>query len=186
LYLKGRYGHFLRRFGSTIKTEASSRAVEALAFAVLLYEDFNRPAIYRAIERWVLFPFGMARSLGPMQVHTAEAFADAELIALGVRKLSRDFQTSLVEAMNANPVSATIRTRRNQETGMEVPYQPGDERTLSFEDLSWWQGQLVLSRTAAKYNVRSDYPGQVVAIFNVLAIQYYPEFTAGRMAPKAG
>jgi hypothetical protein len=70
-YINAQYKKFRRRFGAIVQEESTSTAAEAIAYSVMIYESFNRPPIYQAIERWILHPLGLAKSLGPMQVQVS-------------------------------------------------------------------------------------------------------------------
>jgi len=91
-YLTTRYQNFQRRYHGVIAAEApDSPQIQRVAFAVLIYETFNRPAVYRAIESYVLFPLRLSKSLGPMQVQTDRHLSDEESVRLGTRKLYTTF-----------------------------------------------------------------------------------------------
>jgi len=93
LYLERRYHSLRRQYGAIIEQEASGfRIVGDLAYAVLIYETFNRPTVYRWIESAVLFPFRLSKTLGPMQVQTDRRIDDEESVRLGVRKLRSDYR----------------------------------------------------------------------------------------------
>lgn len=118
-YLRDQFGRLNMRFGSIVRAHVLSRDVEALAFAVMIYEGFNRPRIYQWIERYILFPLGRCHTLGPMQIRTTEAVDDSEAVVRGMRQLSRDY-TEAVRAI----------TRERQERDTEGPTDP-DPRMLT-------------------------------------------------------
>lgn len=60
--------------------------MELVAYAVLIYETFNRPGMARAIEH-ALFPWH-SRTIGPMQVHTGTRLSDEQSVRLGIKKLN--------------------------------------------------------------------------------------------------
>lgn len=64
--------------------------MELVAYAILIYETFNRPRFAQFIERLV-FPWA-SHSLGPMQVQTDHRLTDLESVALGVNMLKEYFR----------------------------------------------------------------------------------------------
>jgi hypothetical protein len=109
-----------------------------------------------------------------MQVTTKEPRSDQELVRIGVQKIARDFAVSLDEVISSDRAGAAIRARRDEALGIEAPHDEACEpKSLSFKELPVWQQFDVIRKTAAKYNVRSDYPGEVVGLFNLIASRYY-------------
>src|SRR5690606_24751386 len=49
-YLKSRYNYFKTNYGKLIKEITQNEALETIVFAIIIYEDFNRPKIARHIE----------------------------------------------------------------------------------------------------------------------------------------
>ena len=91
-YLERRFQTLKNQYDRIIHSEAGQlRPIVALAYAVLIYETFNRPGIYRWMESKILFPLGLAKTLGPMQVETVQRIDDYESVRLGVRKLREDY-----------------------------------------------------------------------------------------------
>lgn len=88
-YLDNRYGKYKRRYGKIIEEIAEYKYQEALIYAVLINEAFNRPKLYRVIEN-VLFHLGFAKTLGIMQVTTEKFIDDEESVYLGASKIVKD------------------------------------------------------------------------------------------------
>ena len=173
-YLQDKFRRLNKRFGSIVRTHASSRDVEALAFAVMIYEGFNRPRLYQWIERYVLFPLGRCRTLGPMQVRTIEAVDDTESVAIGVRKLSRAFAES-----------ARVVIRERQERGVEGPIDKdanmewgAKETARAVRALEGYDLYRVRQLTLQAYNIRSDYPSEVEGIYSKLSSSFFPDVEA--------
>lgn len=174
LYLRAAYKSAREKYHATISGESRHRYTELLAYSVLIYESFNRPRLYQLIERHVFFPLGFASSLGPMQVRTAEAMSDADLVAIGVRKLQRDFDASadiqqLSEAIATNPESTRVVDEESESTGGRSSAEP----------ITYWRMRRALEDTLKKYNIRSDYPDQVLGIFDELHTLYYRDLPLG-------
>lgn len=49
-YLKSRYHYFKKLYGQLIKDLTQNEILESIVYAVLIYEDFNRPKIARQVE----------------------------------------------------------------------------------------------------------------------------------------
>lgn len=176
-YIKGRYRKLRKRFHEVVEAASPSRTVEALAYSVMIYETFNRPTPFQLIERYLLFPLRLAKSLGPMQVRTDSALSDADLVGIGIRKLDRDLEASVREEARESP-HASIRARRDNEDGIELPFKKGDDWDhLKYDEIGPYAQHGALKRTLAKYNVRSDYPEQVLGILGVLREELYRDLT---------
>lgn len=88
-YLKNRYLTYNRLYGELIEGIIETKKQEALVYAVLIVEAFNRPKLFRLIEN-MLFFFGCAKTLGIMQVTTKIYINDRESVRLGSTKIVKD------------------------------------------------------------------------------------------------
>lgn len=88
-YLNDRYSTYKSLYGELIEGIAETKRQEALIYAVLIFEAFNRPKLYRLIEN-ILFYFGFAKTLGIMQVTTERYIDDRESVRLGATKIVKD------------------------------------------------------------------------------------------------
>lgn len=86
-YLSSRYVYFKRIYGKTIKDITQNEILEAVAFAVLIYEDFNRPRLARVIENLKFRITKKKHTLGVMQVMTTRYLNDQESVTLGTKML---------------------------------------------------------------------------------------------------
>lgn len=98
-YLIEQYARFKDQFGTLISHESIPEDVRYLAYAIMIYENFGRPAIVRRVEH--LLP-RLALTRGIMQVRSRNRITDAESVTLAVRKLSEDFTASRAEALIEN------------------------------------------------------------------------------------
>jgi hypothetical protein len=151
-YIARRFRALQSVFSEEITARTKTPAEEALVYAVMIYETFNRPLIYRAIERWVLHPSGFARSLGPMQVQSSEPISDMESVALGIEKLLGVFRDALP------------RSHQEYASWREVD----DTTRRRYAHAS------AIRAAAAAYNVRSDYASEIETIYDTLVEQFYP------------
>jgi hypothetical protein len=94
-YLRSRIDNLRKTYGSLVDKQFPERYMELVAYAVLIYETFNRPALVRFAERLV-FPWA-SRTLGPMQVRTATRLSDRESVAVGTQQLREAFEATKTE-----------------------------------------------------------------------------------------
>jgi hypothetical protein len=89
-YLDNRYTKYKNAYGKIIEEIAETKKLEALIYAILITEAFNRPKVYRLIEN-LLFYCGFAKTLGIMQVTTERYINDNESVHLGATKIVNDY-----------------------------------------------------------------------------------------------
>jgi hypothetical protein len=167
-YLRHRFDLAQKHFGRVIAAASGSRAVEALSYSVLIYESFNRPRIYQALEKTLLFPTGVANTLGPMQVPTQVRLDDVELVRLGVDKLNAAFDSSLADFLASSDDGPLLLERAKK--APELSTLPA-----TFASLQTYYQDEVVRRSAAQYNARSDYPREVAGIFAFLRSDHFRE-----------
>ena len=86
-YLKSRYNYFKRLYGPLIKELTKNEILESISFAVLIYEDFNRPKVARIIERLKFRLTQKPHTLGVMQVRSEKLIDDFESVKLGTERI---------------------------------------------------------------------------------------------------
>ncbi|MGO9085765.1 MAG: hypothetical protein ACLQBK_11100 [Candidatus Sulfotelmatobacter sp.] len=96
-YLRSRFDHFKKEYGDLIDAQFPERYMELVAYAILIYETFNRPWLARLAERAV-FPWG-SHTIGPMQVTTKTRLSDRESVVVGTQQLRRSFEMSNQELL---------------------------------------------------------------------------------------
>ncbi len=96
-YLSSQFQTFEKRYGSLIEGQFPQRYMELIAYAILIYETFNRPWLAQSIER-IVFPRG-SHTLGPMQVRTTTRLSDWESVVLGIQQLKQAFETTNEEIL---------------------------------------------------------------------------------------
>ncbi len=98
--VKLRYEKFYRIYDAHINEalrkfpieEENMKELRKLIYAIMIYEDYNRPLFYRKIERFIkaIFP-KKQRTLGIMQVMTRENITDLESVERACKKIAKDF-----------------------------------------------------------------------------------------------
>lgn len=91
-YLKSRYNHFNKKYGRLIKDITQNEVLESIAFAVIIYEDFNRPKIVRLIENLKFRFTKKTHTLGVMQFSSNKLISDLQSIKLGTKKIVIAYQ----------------------------------------------------------------------------------------------
>ena len=86
-YLKSRYEHFKKLYGALIKDITKNEVLESVTYAILIYEDFNRPKIIRIIENLKHLFSNESHTLGVMQVRSDTLINDKESVILGTNKI---------------------------------------------------------------------------------------------------
>lgn len=92
-YLKIQFERVDSKYSSIINKETEHPRLRQLALAIIIYEDFNRPKLFRIIEYVNYFLTRKPHTLGIMQVNTSRYIDDKKSVTLGTRKLVRDYQT---------------------------------------------------------------------------------------------
>jgi hypothetical protein len=174
-YLHGAYNSLRKKYGAIVTDTAASRPVEAIAYAIMLYESFNRPPVFQWVERHFLFPGGFARTLGPMQVGTEVSLPNEKMVALGVERVNADF-VEAIEAVRRN--RPDIFVGGNRPTPIEQDRDvsgSGEVQLRKFEEIARSYQSAVVREAASRYNVRSDYPDQIESIYTFLRDNYYQD-----------
>ncbi len=93
-YIEKKYKKYKSNYGDIIGKYVHNNAQEALVYAILIFESFNRPKIFRIIES-VLFTIGKAKTLGIMQITTDKYIDDKKSVELGTQKIVKDTKNLL-------------------------------------------------------------------------------------------
>lgn len=86
-YLKSRHIYFKNLYGAKIKEITQNEVLEAITYAIIIYEDFNRPKLARLIENLRFRLTKKPHTLGVMQVLTNKLLTDKECVILGTTKI---------------------------------------------------------------------------------------------------
>ena len=87
-FIRARYESMARRFGQIVDSRVQDNPLKALVYAIMIYEDFNRPKLVRVVER-LAAPFGLAKTLGIMQVKAKRCVSDKVSVMIGIDKILR-------------------------------------------------------------------------------------------------
>jgi len=92
LYIRSKYRDFNRRYGLKIRSTLKNQKLEALIFAIMIFEDFNRPKVVRFLEI-ISFYVHLKRkphTLGIMQYKTSSYINDQKSVSLALKKIKLD------------------------------------------------------------------------------------------------
>ena len=84
IYIKQKYVEFKEKYESFI--DIGDVNIKNLIYAIMIYEDYNRPKIVRVIEKLKFLITGHA-TMGIMQVYSTKIINDRESVILGVKKI---------------------------------------------------------------------------------------------------
>lgn len=94
-YLKSRYHYFKRFYGQLIKDLTNNEILESIVYAIIIYEDFNRPKIARQVENLKFRLTKKPHTLGVMQVRSDKLISDLESVKLGTEKIVNAYKKYL-------------------------------------------------------------------------------------------
>jgi hypothetical protein len=167
-YLDAQFASAQRNYHNIIETRVPERRMQALVYAILIYESLNRPPIYRWIERHILFPLHRAKTTGVMQVTSTRPLGDRESVELGVALLMQ------------NRPQAEARARRYASTRLMFADSEGPEvRATEVESYvaARWYREVVLI-----YNPDSAYAESVLEVQSYILAKHLKDQEPTRAA----
>ncbi|MEQ6123114.1 hypothetical protein AAON49_02800 [Pseudotenacibaculum sp. MALMAid0570] len=90
-YLKKRLSSFRKKYGSLVNERIKNDKLKSIVYAIMIYEDFNRPKAARLIENIRFRLTRKEHSLGLMQVQTTEFINDRKSVELGLKKINKAY-----------------------------------------------------------------------------------------------
>ena len=91
-YLTNRYSSFKRKYGHLIDRVTQNDRLRALAYAIMIYEDFNRPKAVRLVENFRFRLNNTPMTIGVMQVRSETLIDDYGSVTRGITKLKEDLK----------------------------------------------------------------------------------------------
>lgn len=86
-YTESRYQKFKSKYGKIVDEALSLDHFKALVYAIMVYEDFNRPKFARFVERTLFFKSKRPHTYGVMQVMSQAPLSDEESVIQGISKI---------------------------------------------------------------------------------------------------
>jgi hypothetical protein len=148
-YLKSRYEHFKKLYGALIKDITKNEVLESVTYAILIYEDFNRPKIIRIIENLKHRFSNESHTLGVMQVRSDTLINDKESVILGTNKIVDSYNTYVRE----NTVEGEEIYEYSALYCIISEYNVGSEYLYEVNDLSYEIRKLFYSNTKDKLGI---------------------------------
>lgn len=119
-YIVSRYKSFYKEYQKLIEEQIANKKLQALVYAIMIYEDFNRPKAARLIENAKFLATKKEHSLGIMQVKTTELIGDKESVQLGVAKILVSYREQVQTIIKSKQIRAEKRELRNKEVFIET------------------------------------------------------------------
>ena len=94
-YLKSRLSVFKGKYSDLVDYKLGNDKLKSIAYAIMIYEDFNRPKVARFIENVKFKITGKKHSLGLMQVQTKKFINDRKSVELGLDKLKKAYNVQI-------------------------------------------------------------------------------------------
>ena len=119
-------------------------ALESTVYAIMIYEDYNRPIFIRRIETFLMqnhLNQSQAMTLGVMQIRTDKVISDKESIRLAIKKIVDD---------------------------AEAPSIPSEELLARYGSIETYFGEEILPEILKKYNGTLSYSKEVSNIYNII------------------
>jgi hypothetical protein len=91
-YIDRQYDKFKNKFEIEIDKIIINPKLKCLTYAILIYEDFNRPKIVRIFEYISFFLTKKPHSLGVMQFYTTKYITSIESVRLGTAKIKAKYE----------------------------------------------------------------------------------------------
>lgn len=152
-YIKARFTEYSNKYGHIISKLGNDKLV-SIAYAIIIYENFNRPLVIRYLENISFLIRRKPHTLGIMQVNTNKIINDEESIMIGIEKIRVDYE-HLMENLDGNY------EKRYWEDDTEPNWRDGD----------------IITDLVAKYNGGTSYRSEVVEIQSILLDRFFGETT---------
>lgn len=90
-YIKREYSKCVAKYGALVSELLKGpEELSAIAYAIMIHENFNRPPALRSLERAIGPVF--VKTFGIMQVQSSEVIDDAESVRLGLQKIQAAYE----------------------------------------------------------------------------------------------
>lgn len=149
-YIRRAYFKCKASYGEIVASLSVDPLSESLIYSILMFEQFNRPALVRLVER-IVFPWG-SRSLGPMQITTDRRITDNESVRLGAEHVVSIYK-NVTNAGNQKAMS----------------------KNKSFDPITnRLHRQYVVRSVASAYNKDDDYVQGISEMHSKVIEDFYP------------
>lgn len=101
-YVATQFASINKRYSPIIIKQTNNLRLRQIALAIIIYENFNRPKLFRLVEYFKLFMTKKPHTVGIMQVLSNRYIGDKESVRLGISKLIKDFDDLSTEFKTDN------------------------------------------------------------------------------------
>lgn len=137
-YILQRYNFFYHKYQKLLDVKISDKKLQALVYAIMIYEDFNRPKAARLIENIRFIISKKEHSLGVMQVKSSKLINDKESVSLGIDKIVASFNNQIPKILKEKKEQVKENKLRTKaifnQTGYMMPELNDSEENISIED----------------------------------------------------
>jgi len=141
-------------FGKVVSDKIDNERLSTLIYAIMLFEDFNRPKLYRIIEI-LLFHLGLAKTTGIMQVKANKNLSDKERVRLSIEKILDAYPEVIKDSKKE------LSIHRSYFAGLAM----SDDESESLQFVN----QEIEKRLLILYNPSYEYASEVMQIRKVIA-----------------
>jgi hypothetical protein len=152
-YLNHRYKLYKEKYGEELSSIIKVPRLEAIVYAIMIYEAFNRPKAARILEA-AGFYLGLCRTLGIMQMTTDKFITDLESVRLASTKILND------------ALSARDEITRKDYSGFA---------SMNEAALSEMKEQNLINAILKQYNGGKFYAGEVLGLFRQIQTRFYAD-----------
>lgn len=144
-YVDIQFGTINRKYSPIIIKQTDNLRLRQIALAIIIYESFNRPKLFRLVEYLNHFINRKPHTLGIMQVTTTKFIGDKESVRLGTIKLIEDF--------------ISLKTQFSEDTDMYGSEEYKDES---------YQHKLI-----EKFNPELTYSFEILQLVDYINLKYF-------------
>ncbi|WP_372521214.1 hypothetical protein [Mesoflavibacter sp.] len=152
-YLRNRLNHFRSKYSTLVNEKIENDKLKQIAYAIMIYEDFNRPKVARFIENLKFKVTGKKHSLGLMQVQTKKFINDYKSVELGLKKLNKSYKKALKKVLK------------------EREMEEGEEHQKQFyrDQIAYMNEITIQNEIISKYNGGHSYNNEVSRLVELIS-----------------
>lgn len=144
-YLKHQLSNFREKYADLVDEIIDNDKLRSITYAIMIYENFNRPKVARIVENIRFLLTGKKHSLGLMQVQSNKLINDRTSVELGANKIKNAYNYHL----------AILRTGKGTVIG---------SLTSNPQHAEWWLERKII----ANYNKDESYVYEVQSLTEII------------------
>ena len=147
-YIEYTYAKLSNKYNKIVKAESGNELVRFIIYAIMIHENYNRPAFARKLEYILFFITKQPRTFGIMQVFFKVPVTDHQSVRLGAKRINKSYENSY-EALNR-------KDEDKDEHGNIYPYYL----------------RTVIMQVIGSYNTGNEYSNDVFELLEGLVIRH--------------